>query len=88
VAPKFAPSRDAPDRAGAADGGGFALDRALLHDLATLALETARRGGASYADIRLGETLREYAYAKDDRLENFDERSTRGFGLRVLLDGS
>ncbi len=24
---------------------------------------------------------------EDDRLEHFDERSTRGFGLRVLLDG-
>jgi TldD protein len=78
---------DAPDRTAAASAGRFVLDRALLHDLADLALEAARRGGASYADIRLGETAREYAQARDDRLEHFDERTTRGFGLRVLLDG-
>ena len=42
-----------------------------------MALEAARRGGATYADIRLGETHREYAFARDDRLENFDERDLR-----------
>lgn len=83
----FAPLRDVPDRADAAGGSRFALDRGLLNDLADLALAGAKAGGASYADIRLGETLREYAAARDDRLEHFDERSTRGFGLRVLLDG-
>ncbi|QGM96293.1 TldD/PmbA family protein [Methylocystis parvus] len=88
MAPKFAPLKDAPERSAASDGGRFALDRALLDALADLALQAARRAGASYADIRLGETLKETAYAKDDRLEQFDERSTRGFGLRVLLDGS
>lgn len=65
----------------------FALDRALLYDLADLALTAARQGGASYADLRIGETRREYAFAKDDRLESFDERASQGFGLRVLLEG-
>ena len=68
-------------------GNAFALDRALLYDLADIALTAARRNGASYADVRIGETRREYAFAKDDRLENFDERASQGFGLRVLLDG-
>ncbi|MEF3367903.1 TldD/PmbA family protein [Methylocystis sp. 9N] len=68
--------------------GEFALDRALLYDLADMAFAAAKRGGASYADIRIGETLREYAFARDERLENYDERSAQGFGLRVLLDGS
>ncbi len=67
--------------------GAFTLDRALLNDLADMALTAAKRGGASYADIRIGETLREFAFAKDDRLENYDERSAQGFGMRVLLDG-
>jgi TldD protein len=87
VARGFAPLRDVPERADAGGGSRFALDRRLLDDLAELALTGAKAGGASYADIRLGETLREYAAARDDRLEHFDERSTRGFGLRVLLDG-
>ncbi len=85
---KFAPFMDAPERAAPGSGGGpFSLDRALLDGLADLALAAAKAAGASYVDIRLGETLRQYAYAKDDRLERFDERATRGFGLRVLLDG-
>ena len=36
----------------------FALDRALLYDLADIALTGARRNGASYADVRIGETRR------------------------------
>jgi len=79
---------EASGRGGAAEGRRFHLDRARLADLAEMALEAARRGGATYADIRLGETHREYAFARDDRLENFDERDLRGFGLRVLRDGS
>jgi TldD protein len=65
----------------------FFLDRALLDDLADRALAAAKRGGASYADIRLGETRREFIYAREDRLEAYDERQSSGFGLRVLLDG-
>ncbi|HEY8123947.1 MAG TPA: TldD/PmbA family protein [Methylocystis sp.] len=65
----------------------FSLNRALLYDLADIVLTAARRNGASYADVRIGETRREYAFAKDDRLENFDERASQGFGVRVLLDG-
>ena len=83
-----AAANDSAVRSEGTGDGRFALDRALLDDLADLALREARRAGASYADIRLGETRREYAYAKDERLESFDERSMRGFGVRVLLDGS
>jgi TldD protein len=67
---------------------GFALDRNLLNDLADVALAAATRAGASYADIRLGETRRESAFAREDRLERFDESACAGFGLRVLLGGS
>ncbi len=61
--------------------------RARLYDLADMALAAARRAGAAYADMRLGETRREFVKAREDRLETFDERSNLGFGLRVLLDG-
>lgn len=79
---------DAPERSAAAGGGRLTLDRARLADLADLALMTAKRAGATYADIRLGETQREFSYVRDARLENFDELLTQGFGLRVLLDGA
>jgi len=66
----------------------FSLDRALVSDLADLALKAAAQAGASYADIRLGETRRQRAFARDDRLERFDDNLRLGFGLRVLLDGA
>jgi TldD protein len=68
--------------------GEFQLDRELLLGLADLALTLARRAGASYADVRIGETKSEFVSAKDNRLQDFAERSSSGFGLRVLLDGS
>ncbi len=79
-------------RAGSGDlntsvSAGFRLDGTFLSDLADLALDLARRAGAAYADIRLGETLRESVAVRDERLENFSENAVQGFGLRVLLDG-
>ncbi len=65
----------------------FALDRALLFDLADAAIDAARRAGADYVDIRLGETRREFLLARDDRLEDVSESAATGFGLRVLKGG-
>lgn len=65
-----------------------ALERASALDLADNALSSARRAGAAYADIRLGETRHEYVLARERRLESFVERRIFGFGLRVLIDGS
>jgi TldD protein len=70
-----------------APANGFSLDRALLNDLADMALAAVRRAGASYADIRIGETRREFMLAREERVESYDDRSVCGFGLRVLLDG-
>lgn len=66
---------------------GSELDRNLLLDLADMALHSAKSAGVAYADIRIGETKREFIEAREERLETFSERSTRGFGLRVLVDG-
>ena len=86
----YRPTRplDANERSAAAGGARLILDRAFLADLADLALTTAKRAGATYADIRLGETRREFSCVRDERLENFDERLTQGFGFRVLIDGA
>ena len=65
----------------------FRLDRARLADLAETALAAARRAGASYADIRIGETRRQFIQAKEERLDEFSESVSPGFGLRVLVDG-
>jgi TldD protein len=66
---------------------GFRLDRGRLLDLAEIALGAATRAGAQYADIRIGETRRQHIAARERRLDDFSERSSPGFGLRVLLDG-
>jgi TldD protein len=65
----------------------FSLDWRLLYDLADAALGAARRAGADYADIRLGETRWERLSARDDRLENLTESALSGFGVRVLKGG-
>jgi hypothetical protein len=48
--------------------GAFALDKAGLFDLADIAIDAAKRAGADYVDIRLGETRREFLQAREDRL--------------------
>ncbi len=58
-----------------------------LFDLADIAIDAARRAGADYVDIRLGETRREFLRAREDRLEDVGESADAGFGLRVLRDG-
>jgi TldD protein len=65
----------------------FALDSAALFDLADFAIDAARRAGADYVDIRLGETRREFLQARDERLEEAGESAATGFGLRVLRGG-
>jgi TldD protein len=69
------------------DARSFSLGRQLLYDLADMALEAARRAGADYADIRLGETRSERLHARDDRIETLTESVARGFGVRVLKSG-
>ncbi len=56
--------------------------------LAELALSLAKAGGADYADIRLGATLREQLRARDERLETASISENWSFGLRVLRRGS
>jgi TldD protein len=65
----------------------FSIDEAALFDLADIAIDAARRAGADYVDIRLGETRSEFLQAREDRLENVGERTEAGFGLRVLRGG-
>lgn len=58
-----------------------------LH-LADVALDTARAGGASYADFRLCRYQSEYLEVKERRLEESSTGLSAGFAVRVLLDGT
>ena len=64
------------------------LDKAGQLHLADMALDLARRAGASYADFRIGRAEAEFSRARELRLERFDSSVSVGFGVRILLDGS
>ncbi|PWB79834.1 MAG: TldD/PmbA family protein [Methylocystaceae bacterium] len=83
----MAPSREKPPFPAPIIAPDFRLDRGRLLDFADAALLAARRAGATYADIRIGETRRQFVQAKEERLDRFSEDTTFGFGLRLLLDG-
>ncbi len=67
---------------------GYAPNEAARLAMAELALSLSLAGGADYADIRLGATLRERLRARDERLETAWTGESWGFGLRVLRRGS
>src|ERR1700741_4706468 len=64
------------------------LDAQTRLKFADMALDLARRAGASYADGRIGRTEQEFLRARDRRLENLSSNLAVGFGVRVLVDGS
>ncbi|MCK4668858.1 TldD/PmbA family protein [Candidatus Bathyarchaeota archaeon] len=53
-----------------------------------MALEVAVKKGASYADIRISEILREVLTVKNGEPEAVNFLQTKGFGVRVVADGA
>jgi TldD protein len=62
----------------------FAVER----DLAMRALDTARKRGATYADVRFVQRDEENALVKNGRLESADRADSFGFGVRAIADGA
>ena len=62
----------------------FAVER----DLARRALDTARKRGASYADVRFVRRDEENALVKNGRLESADRADSFGFGVRAIAGGA
>ena len=62
----------------------FAAER----DLSKRALDTARKRGASYADVRFVRRDEENALVKNGRLETVDRSDSFGFGVRAIADGA
>jgi TldD protein len=61
---------------------------AVERDLARRALDTARKRGASYADVRFVRRDEENALVKNGRLESADRSDSFGFGVRAIADGA
>ena len=59
-----------------------------MKDLTDLALDTATRLGASYADIRIIRTQYESVSAKNEKVSGIGKSEDEGFGVRVIVDGA
>jgi TldD protein len=59
-----------------------------MEPLAARALETARRRGAQYADIRIVHTTEQSLAVKNGIVDGLSHAESLGFGVRVLVDGA
>jgi TldD protein len=59
-----------------------------VNELIDLALDAARQGGATYADVRFSERLSESLTVKNGALQAASTNLSAGFGIRVLVDGA
>ena len=59
-----------------------------LRDLADAALASARKAGASYADVRINRYRNQFIFTRDRRIENIVNTEDYGFGVRVIVDGT
>jgi len=60
----------------------------LYIDLGRKGLDHAVKAGASYADIRIGDILDENITVKNGLPEEVNLSQTKGFGIRVMIEGS
>ena len=64
------------------------VDEAERLRLADMALDLARRAGASHADLRICRHRWQDLTARDGRLDNIQSGTSTGFGLRLLVDAA
>ena len=61
---------------------------AEMRELAEIALSTAKKAGASYADIRITRNLDQTIQARDRLIGGGSDRETYGFGVRTIVNGT
>jgi len=59
-----------------------------MKELANVALNAARTGGASYADIRISRHRDQSIHTREDHVQSVSNSESYGFGVRVLVDGA
>ncbi len=59
-----------------------------MNELADIALDTAQRKGAEYADIRIANYKRQVLNTEDGRVNNINDSDSVGFGVRVIVKGA
>src|SRR6266850_210558 len=65
-----------------------ALSTTEKYDLADLATSTARKLGATYADIRINRYRSESINTRERQVQNVSRNQSFGFGVRVLVKGT
>ncbi len=63
-------------------------DVAKKKALADTVLALAKRGGASYCDVRIGRYLNQAIVTREDKVQNVTNRESAGVGIRVIVDGA
>ena len=66
----------------------FAQGSSELRDLADAALASAKKLGATYADIRINRYRNQFIFTRDRRVQNIVNTEDYGFGLRLIVDGT
>lgn len=56
--------------------------------LADVALNTARSGGATYADVRIGRYLNQFVNTREKRVQGIQSSESFGVGIRVIANGT
>jgi TldD protein len=57
-------------------------------ELADVALNTAKSGGATYADVRIGRYLNQFLTTREARVQNIVNTESFGVGIRVINKGT
>lgn len=73
------------DEAEALQGG---MDVATKKSLADIALNAAKSGGATYADVRIGRYLNQFVITRENRVQAIANTESFGVGIRVIANGS
>ena len=64
------------------------MDVATKKQLADIALNAAKSGGASYADVRIGRYLNQFVITREKRVQAIANTESFGVGIRVIANGS
>src|SRR5688572_3215152 len=64
------------------------LTVAQKKQLADTALNTARTGGATYADVRIGRYLNQFISTREARVQSITSTESFGVGVRVITKGT
>ncbi|HEU4901767.1 MAG TPA: DNA gyrase modulator, partial [Flavisolibacter sp.] len=64
------------------------IDAKAKKELADAALVQAKKGGATYADVRIGRYLTQSIMTREAKVQNIANNESFGVGIRVIVNGT